>query len=127
MKHVSSARKRFYTYIYYLCMVIFKFFNNKMLGEKPSWSYLRDLFSIPQSCSTLCNPMDCSSRGSSVHVIFHTRILQWLAFSFSRGASCPRDQTHVSASPALPGRFFTTAPPGKLIPGSYSSTTMAYC
>ena len=117
-----------YIYIYTIFALLFlSFLNNKMLGEKPSWSYLRDLCSVPQSCSTLCDPMDCSSRGSFVHVIFHARILQWLAFSFSRGASCPRDQTHVSASAALPGRFSTPAPPGKLIPGSCSSATVAYC
>ena len=46
-----------------------------------------------QSCPTLCNPMDCSLQGSSVHGILHTRILEWAAISSSRGSSPPREQT----------------------------------
>ena len=37
------------------------------------------------SCLTLCNPMDCSLPGSSVHGIFQARVLEWVAISFSRG------------------------------------------
>ena len=40
---------------------------------------------VTQSCLTLCDPMDCSLPGSSVHAIFQARILEWLAISFSRG------------------------------------------
>ena len=57
-----------------------------------------------QSCQTLCNPMDCSPPGSSVHGILQARILVWIAFLFSRGSSQPRDQTQVSC---IAGRFFT--------------------
>ena len=46
---------------------------------------------VTQSCLTLCNPMDYSSPGSSVHGILQTRILEWVAISFSRGSSQPRD------------------------------------
>ena len=42
------------------------------------------------------DPMNCSSPVSSVHGILHVRILEWVAISFSRGSSQPRDQTHVS-------------------------------
>ena len=45
---------------------------------------------------TLCNPMDCSLPGSSVHGISQARILEWFAVFFSRGSSWPRDQTQVS-------------------------------
>ena len=55
------------------------------------------------------NSMDCSPSGSSVHGILLARILEWVAISFSRGSSQPRDQTQVSMSPALAGRFFTTS------------------
>ena len=48
---------------------------------------------VAQSCPTLCDPMDCSLPGSSVHKIFQARILEWVAISFSRGSSQPRDQT----------------------------------
>ena len=51
---------------------------------------------VAQSSPTLCDHMDCSLPGSSVHGIFQTRILEWVAISFSKGSSRPRDQTHVS-------------------------------
>ena len=44
----------------------------------------------------LWNPMDCSLPISSVHGIFQTRVLEWVAISFSRGSSRPRDWTHIS-------------------------------
>ena len=42
------------------------------------------------------DPMDCSPPGSSVHGIFQARILEWVAISFSRGSSQPRDRTSIS-------------------------------
>ena len=51
---------------------------------------------VPQSCLTLCDPMDCSLPGPSVQGIFQARILEWVAISFSRGTSQPRDRTRVS-------------------------------
>ena len=57
-----------------------------------------------KSSLTLCNPMDCSPPGSSVHGIFQTRVLEWVAISFSRGSSQPRDRTQVSHTA---GRCFT--------------------
>ena len=45
---------------------------------------------------TLCDPMDCSPPGFSVHGISQGRILEWVAIPFSRGSSRPRDQTQVS-------------------------------
>ena len=56
-----------------------------------------------------CDPVDCSSPGSSVHGIFQARILEWIAMPSSRGSSWPRDWTPVSMSPSLAGRFFTTS------------------
>ena len=49
-----------------------------------------------QSCLTLCDPMDCSLTGSSVHGILQARILEWVAISSSRGSSRPRDRNHFS-------------------------------
>ena len=49
-----------------------------------------------QSFPTLCDPMDCSPPGSSVHGIFQARILEWVAISSSRGSSRPRDQTRAA-------------------------------
>ena len=51
---------------------------------------------VAQSCLTLCNPMDYSLPGSSIHGIFQARILEWVAISFSRRSSQPRDWTRVS-------------------------------
>ena len=77
-----------------------------------------------QSCPTLCNPMDCSPPGSSVHGILQARILEWVAMPSSRDSSQPRDQTQVSylllhwQAGSLP-----LAPPGKpslpLVPPLY--------
>ena len=51
-----------------------------------------------QPCPSLCDPVDCSPQGSSVHEIFQARILEWVAIAFSRGSSQPRDQTHISCT-----------------------------
>ena len=45
---------------------------------------------------TLCDPMNYISPDSSVHGISQARMLEWVAISFSRGSSWPRDQTHIS-------------------------------
>ena len=65
---------------------------------------------VVQSCPTLCNLMDCSPPGSSVHGIFQVRILGWGAIPFSRGSPPPRNRTQVSC---IAQGFFTTEPPGK--------------
>ena len=52
----------------------------------------RSMCSVTQSCPTLCDPMDCSPPGSSVHGIFQARILECVAISSSRGSSRPKDQ-----------------------------------
>ena len=58
---------------------------------------------VTQSCSTLCNPMDCCPPGSSGHEILQARILEWIITPFSRGSSWPRDWTRVSY---MAGRYF---------------------
>ena len=58
---------------------------------------------VAQSCLTICNPMDCSSPGSSVHGILQARIQEQVAISFSRGSSRPRNWTWVTH---ITGRFF---------------------
>ena len=59
---------------------------------------------VTQSCLTLCDPMDCNLPGSSIHEIFQARVLEWVAISFSRGSSQPRDQSRVSC---IAGKLFT--------------------
>ena len=46
---------------------------------------------VAQSCPTLWDPVDCSLPGFSIHGIFQARVLEWVAISFSRGSSQPRD------------------------------------
>ena len=53
---------------------------------------------VTKSCLTLCNPMDCSQIGSSMHGIFQARLLEWVAISSSRWSSWPRDQTCISCN-----------------------------
>ena len=66
------------------------------------------------SCLTLCDLMDCSPPGSSVHGIFQARILEWVATSFSRGSSQPRDRTRISCISWLwQEDSLPLAPPGK--------------
>ena len=64
------------------------------------WKEARE---VAQSCQTFCVPVDCSPPGSSVHGILQARILEWVAISFSRGSSQPRDRTWVSC---IAGRCF---------------------
>ena len=66
--------------------------------------YVRESESeVAQPGLTLCDPMVCSSPGSSIHGIFQGRILEWIATSFSRGSSRPRNWTRISH---IVGRLF---------------------
>ena len=58
---------------------------------------------VTQSCPTLCDAVDCRLPDSSVHGILKARVLEWVAISFSRGSSQPRDWTRVSH---IVGRHF---------------------
>ena len=60
--------------------------NNKPTGEE---------IEVAQSCLTLCDPVDCSPPGSSIHGIHQARILEWVAISFSS----PRDSQESSPAP----------------------------
>ena len=79
-------------------------------GVTKSWTWLRNIYNVywvsevAQPCPALCDPMDYSLSGSSVHGIFQARILEWGAISFSRRSSRPRDWIRVSR---VVGRCFT--------------------
>ena len=99
----SAARRNLYFIL--LLLLLLLFFDHTMghVNPRPAvkiWSLnhwitreapQRDLFKseseVAQSCLTLCDPMDCSLPGSSVHGIFQARILEWVAMSFSRQSS----------------------------------------
>ena len=90
---------------------------NTVIPQAQQWKVIKVLYEtthygcesevkreVAQSCLTLCDPMDCSLPGSSVRGIFQARVLEWVAISFSRGSSGPRDQNRVSH---IAGRRFT--------------------
>ena len=68
--------------------------------QQRMWSEVK----VAQSCLTLCNPMDCSLPGSSVHGILQARILEWVAVPFFSGSSQPEGWIQVSR---FAGEFFT--------------------
>ena len=82
------------------------FFFLLVSGIRDGLEWSRELWSkgmkereVAQSCPTLCDPMDCSLPGSSLHGILQARVLEWVAISFSRGSSRPKDRTRVSHIP----------------------------
>ena len=92
------------------CVVVWTLFGTTFLWDwNENWPFpvlkpLLEQSEVAQSRLTPCNPMDCSPPGSSIHGIFQARILEWVATSFSRGSSQPRDQTPVSH---IASRLFT--------------------
>ena len=89
------------------------------VGTTQWFHSMQEMLFVVQSLSHVrlfCNPMTCSPPGSSVHGISQARILEWVAISFSRGSSCPRDQIQVSC---IAADSLTSEPPGK--PHMYST------
>ena len=77
---------------------------------------------VAQSCLTLCYPMDCSLPGSSVRGIFQARVLEWIAISFSRGSSQPRNWTRVSCIAGTCFTIWATREAPLLLKLSYNKT-----
>ena len=94
----SLCRRQFHSFLS-------KFVSNCFISRNPL---------LCQSLSPvwLCNSMNCSPAGSSVHGISQARMLEGVPISFSGGSSQPRDWTCISCEA---GRFFTTEPPGYLL------------
>ena len=80
--------------IMYRCYLFLALLLFTLKSESENWSHCR---------VWLCDPMDCSLPGSSVHGLLQATVLEWVAISFSRESSQPRDQTWVSC---IAGRFF---------------------
>ena len=76
-----------------------------MAREFPVFHFNESEGELTQSCLPLCNPMDGSLPGFSIHGIFQARVQEWVAISFSRGSFRPRVQTQVSH---IAGRRFIT-------------------
>ena len=80
-----------------------------------------------QSCPTLCDPMDCSLPGSSIHGILQARILEWIAISFSRGSF------QIAATAAKSLQSYPTlcdpidgSPPDSPLPGILQARTLEW-
>ena len=100
--------------IKYLSFVAFGFklgrrcfyvFNNIYLINVCGWD--------SQLCPTLCDSMDYSLPGSSVHGISQAKVLEWVAISFSRGSCYPGIEPWSLTSSVLAGGFFITESPEK--------------
>ena len=66
------------------------FFSHEQIRRMNEWE-------IAQSCPTLCDPMDCSLPGSSVHGIFQARILEWVAIFFSKSGITLKAEMQVTS------------------------------
>ena len=93
--------------LYFYLLLIYLLIEN--FNEYKNSNYTGVDVLIAQLCQTLCNLMDCSPPGSSVHGIFQVRILEWVTISFFRESSQSRDQTWVSC---IALRFVQSEPPG---------------
>ena len=80
--------------------MVYWFYNFYDKQLVPAWS-------VTNLCLTVCNPIDCSPPGSSVHGIFQSRILEGVAISSSRDLPDSGIKLASPASPALAGGFFT--------------------
>ena len=89
-----------------------------LLSGFPRWR-CAVLYLVAQSCLTLCDPMDCSLPGSSVHGILQARVLEWVAMPSSRVSSQPRDRTQVSHI-----AFFTIWATREVFSGAASGTEL---
>ena len=92
--------------------------HEKMLNVSNQWSEVKGS-KVAQSCLILCDPVDCSLPGFSVHGILQAGVLEWVAISFSRGSSRPRDWTQVSR---IGGRRFNLWATGKALQ-NYAETS----
>ena len=83
----------------FICFLIFSFpFSSFhfLYTEKKKYIYIYMHTKLLESSLTLCNLMDCSLHGSSVHEVLQARILECIAMLSSKGSSQPRDRTHIS-------------------------------
>ena len=80
--------------IWFHCLGFFFFFSYEDITSKNERVFhYESRVLVPQSCPTLCDPLDCSLPGSSIHGILQVSILKWVAIPFFRGSSQPRDWT----------------------------------
>ena len=106
---ITTSDLRSWPFLFYFLINWFFFYKNLLFSSGMNEC------SVTSVMSNSLWPYGLS--GSSVHGILQARILEWVAISFSRGSSRPRDWTHVSC---IAGRLFTNEPPGKSFISEYS-------
>ena len=90
-----------------------------LVGYSP-WGR-KELDTTERLHSVIYDPMDCSLPGSSLHGIFQAIVLEWIAISFSRGSSQPRDRTRVSR---IVDRRFTVSATREYLSFSFRLTSL---
>ena len=80
---------------------------------------------VPQSCLTLCDPMDCSLPGSSIHGISQARVLEWVAITFSVLSSAAAAAKSLQSCPTLCDPI-DGSPPGSPVPGILQARTLEW-
>ena len=95
LKHFCFRTERFSTFS---SLILTTFYCSSLSSDRNSipWLHQYSLCFVSQSCLTLCDPMDCSLPGSSVHGTFQARILECVAVCFPRRSFQARDRTLTS-------------------------------
>ena len=90
-KESDTTEQLHFTFMYGIVNIVSFYFNWLAVGYLKGFGIVNKAkvkeSEVAQSCPTLCDPMDCSPPGSSVHGIFQARVLEWVAISFSRRSS----------------------------------------
>ena len=105
-----SVPQSYIFHIFYQVQLALLQATNKCIIKSSIYDTLKSESEVAQSSPTLCDPMDCSLPGSSVHGIFQARVLKWVAISFSRGSS---QRGIKPMSCALQANSLLSEPPGK--------------
>ena len=97
MENIDITLPLILVFLFFLFIIFYKLvLSGNVVSGGNNVSLTKWLSEVAQSVQIFVTPMDCSLLGSSVHGIFQARVLEWVAISFSRGSSRPRDWTQVS-------------------------------
>ena len=108
-----------YTYIYHTYIFHILFLYNLLQDTEYSYTVKETESEVAQSCPTLCDPMDSSLPGFSVHGIFQARVLEWVVISLTSLFIYFLCNKFASASPKLPFHFS--------LPASLLATRSLFC
>ena len=128
-KHFKDIGMSLYFYHFILVVCIYKLLDNWMNKNLISHGWKSKWKLVAQLCPTLCDPMDCSPPGSSVHGILQARVLEWVAISFSRVHMARKYISHSTKEMkvSLPDVSFPKRINITLSPGSLWSKCLKCC